>query len=741
MEDSIFSELSDLLGVAAAPLIDLRYRRDGEDRRLVLPEGGLSRSTEGDWNLENDEVRLTLEAEAGEASLLIRFRVEALEEIELIQVRPLVLPWPWPGSLEGWRVFQNGFQSWTPTGSVPAGSRPALPFLRAFSTMNHHVDSPYFRRRDGLLSHDVMVLGNESAGEAWLVGFISSRAGVGEIFLKNRGEHTIEVSLDYGGKRLEKGRCLEGEPLLLVRGSDGQSLLEDWADELGSEMGARAGTRSPVGWCSWYEYYDKVSEADVLANLQVIEAHDELGIDLLQIDDGYQAAIGDWLEQSSRFPNGLKKPAGEIRAAGKTAGIWLAPFFAEPRSGLFRKHPEWFLRNEKGRLIDAGFNPVWRTRLRSLDLTHPGVEAWLRRVFEGLIEAGFDYFKIDFIYAGLRHGKRHDPGKSPLEAYRNGLSIIRRTIGEERFLLGCGAPLSASIGFVDAMRIGADVKESWDSRLAAFVGRGAGYPSAKLAIAGTLARSFLHRRAWLNDPDCLLVRDRNTKLGLAEVETLVTVLGMSGGMLFLSDDMTSLTPERLEMAKAALPPTELAARPEGLMSSNPPDRVVLESEAGSLVALINWEDEPRSVPAPAADKGSTLFDFWRQAPLEQGEELSIPPHGVRAVSITPEGKEPQLVGSSFHLTALLDGRIQASWDEKERALSISGRDMARRDGRIWLRAGGGYDLKQSKLPALVEEVETWSRGWALRLSTPATWSLKIPFSKATGRRGKVAAER
>jgi len=44
---------------------------------------------------------------------------------------------------------------------------------------------------------------------------------------------------------------------------------------------------------------------------------------------------------------------------------------------------------------------------------------------------------------------------TPIQAYREGLNVIRKAVGKS-FILGCGAPLLPSAGLVDGMRIGED---------------------------------------------------------------------------------------------------------------------------------------------------------------------------------------------------------------------------------------------------------------------------------------------
>ena len=72
---------------------------------------------------------------------------------------------------------------------------------------------------------------------------------------------------------------------------------------------------SGVGWCSWYQYFSDITFEQLSKNIRLLaEIRDREKIDyrLVQLDDGYQEDIGDWLETNSKFPE-LKEIASEIR--------------------------------------------------------------------------------------------------------------------------------------------------------------------------------------------------------------------------------------------------------------------------------------------------------------------------------------------------------------------------------------------------------------------------------------------
>jgi alpha-galactosidase len=64
----------------------------------------------------------------------------------------------------------------------------------------------------------------------------------------------------------------------------------------------------------------------------------ELPVDVIQLDDGYQRELGDWLTPSSRFES-LSATVARIRDSGRRAGIWIAPFLVGARSGIARALP------------------------------------------------------------------------------------------------------------------------------------------------------------------------------------------------------------------------------------------------------------------------------------------------------------------------------------------------------------------------------------------------------------------
>lgn len=548
-------------------------------------------------------------------------------------------------------VFRNGWQSWSGTGAFAHTEIDRdLPahFLRLLTT-NPANRAP--GQHGQFVSEMFTVLKAEGGRGVILVGFVESAGHFGHIHVSyDQGEPRLECQIELDNHILESGRLSQMPTLLVAFGRDENELVEAYCAMLGNRMNARVPARHLSGWCSWYYYFTNVSENDVLANLDVVAGNrDRYPIDVFQIDDGYQPVMGDWLETNEKFPNGMPFLADRIREKGLIPGIWLAPFLVAPTSKLYREHPGWVLRDSNGRPVLGCFNPGWRPRFNyALDPTHPEVQGYLRHVFQTVTRAwGFSYVKIDFLYAAALNAVRHDAHFTRAGALRLGLEAIREGCGDDTFILGCGCPLGPAVGLVDAMRIGTDVAPFWNNWLSRTLGYRFNMVGTENAIRNTLTRSFMHRRLWLNDPDCVMLRSEGTKLTEDETRALASAVCVLGGMTIISDDLSALDPDRADFFPRLISimhdqPTGpasggMTARTAGLLTHIFPRVVYREGLKHNYLALINPEPAPLEL---TADLG-TLFgktthwpakvtEFWtgEEVPLNGSKlEVLVPPHG------------------------------------------------------------------------------------------------------------------
>ncbi len=409
--------------------------------------------------------------------------------------------------------LMNNWQSWGPTQKMAPGERLGG-IEERMANYSRYVFTPVPDTFLKSLVSDYFV-----AWDGGLAGFLTSK--IAHPFFEI-GADGITGCLDYFGIGLEDPVPLE--PLLILEGAPVESLLERYADLVAGGNRPRVAAANPVGWSSWYHYFTNLHPSDVEKNLKIARAG--FPFEVFQIDDGFEADIGDWLQTKAGFGS-LEDLARVIRNAGYRAGIWTAPFSASETSELFRQHPDWMV-SEAGRAKLCYRN--WHRNIYALDTTNPGVQNWLHETFTRLKSMGFDYFKIDFLFSAAMPGLRSQR-VSPVQAYRRGLDVIRRAVGDS-FVLGCGAPLLPAIGFVDGMRIGEDTAPFWNSGMTAIQG-----PNAYIALKNCFLRAFMHRRWWLNDPDCLLLRRSDIELKAHERELYARTAGALDNMIIESDDL------------------------------------------------------------------------------------------------------------------------------------------------------------------------------------------------------------
>ena len=280
------------------------------------------------------------------------------------------------------------------------------------------------------------------------------------------------------------------------------------------------------GYTSWYNYYQEVSEEILLRDLDALDER----FNLFQIDDGFETKVGDWLSVDPlKFPEGLEPIVKRTHEKGMKAGLWLAPFVAEEQSELFRDHKAWFKRDERGAFVKCGSN--W-SGFYALDLENPEVLSYIEKCLKHYSDMGFDFFKLDFLYAANLPAY---PGKTRARAAEEAYRFLREKL-PNKLILGCGATLTNAAGKFDYMRVGPDMSLSFDDAFyMRFFHRER--PSSKTTAQNTIYRSFLNGRFFGNDPDVFLLRDENLKLKEKTKFAILTLNALFGDVLMTSDNV------------------------------------------------------------------------------------------------------------------------------------------------------------------------------------------------------------
>ncbi len=426
----------------------------------------------------------------------------------------------------------------------------------------------------------------------------------------------LVVALEGDGLELKPGDVVAMESFGLFEGNTVAEPFAALAGALRETHPPIHGAQPPEGWCSWYCFGPKVTAEQVMANLRFIQK-EMPSLRYIQIDDGYQPAMGDWLKTGQAFGGDVRAVLKQIREAGFEPAIWVAPFIAEAGSEVFQQHPDWFMRGADGKPLasnEVTFGGWRRGPWYAMDGTHPEVQEHFEQLFRTMREEwGVTYFKLDANFWGVMpQGRLHDPEATRIEAYRRGMEAVRRGAGDA-FLLGCNHPLWASLGLIHGSRSSNDISRRWRT--------------FRDVARENLMRGWQNGALWWNDPDVVLLTG---ELSEEEFQFHVASIYASGGMLLAGDDLPQLPPERLSMLRKLSPPTGKAAAFDTELRVGR-----LRERNRELVFLLNWGEEADEFLV-AVGSAAKVTDFWTGEPVgvEQGEvRLGLAAHAARVLVV------------------------------------------------------------------------------------------------------------
>ena len=479
------------------------------------------------------------------------------------------------------RWWRQGWQSWSWSGVVEIeGGEPSVGGDGdTYSVIEETANS----------SWEAALLGRPG-GPALHVGALAAKKG--KVWLGITEEELWVVWEDPAPGPLE--------PVRLSAGEDPNALWEAWADRIDG----RTPHPPPSGWSDWYTYYGDATEVDILRNLDEAAAR---GLELLQVDDGWERAWGDW-EANADFPSGTAGLATVIRNRGLQAGLWMAPLLVNRNTRTYLDHPDWWVLDEAGEELQDG-----ACDCATLDVTHPDAAAWMQSQIRNRVSEGWSYLKLDFLYAGAREGQRQQ-AINGTEAYALATELLRDAAGEDTWILACGAPMLPSVGFADSYRSGADI--------AFFVAPNADRAFLRWQARATAARAWSNGRWWWNDADNLMV-------GADPSAALAAQVASGGSFLYgeeLSDvDVPDLTTLRGIRSRPE-DPLNFVSGIDGspiLERGEPNDRVPhrWQLEDGTVV-LLNLSEEPVELEGPGGTEwisGRTAAAGSRQLEPGTGE--------------------------------------------------------------------------------------------------------------------------
>ena len=484
------------------------YRHNGTD---MLLEGKTSEYLDAEYSVTDSSIKLTLKPKAEVELVWTRFEFEHNFHVND-------------------KYFVNGYQSWSKSREYTKSDMQAAPgeWLKAFKADKfaglasdmwlceaekkagsfHSHCYTYIKNGDNF-----MFIGSLSEKEAYTI--IGADMNLNSIYIRKDVEG-LTIDSDY-----ELGE------VVILNGTEDE-VFDKYFDLMGVKKESKIDHLS--GYTSWYNYFQKIDENIILRDLNAMDKVKE-HVNIYQVDDGYETFVGDWLDPCEKFPHGMKYIADKIHDKGYMAGIWLAPFSVQIKSRTYKEHPDWVIKDEKGKpqLGCQGWGGAY-----TLDIYNPEVREHIRHFFDVVLnDWGYDMVKLDFLYSECMTPRNN---KTRGTIMCDAMDFLRECCGD-KLILGCGVPLGAAFGRVDACRISCDVDLKYSGKFYNKMGISIELPSAQNSMNNSIFRRQLNHRVFLNDPDVFFLRYTNLKFDQDQKLLLAFINHICGDVLFVSDNM------------------------------------------------------------------------------------------------------------------------------------------------------------------------------------------------------------
>lgn len=227
---------------------------------------------------------------------------------------------------------------------------------------------------------------------AWQLGWSGGHRLIAEEV--QDGRRQVQFSMMHAGQVLNQGESFTTAPLYCAYSAQGfNGVLQAYHQFLRSDLIQFPDPKRPrpVHYNCWEAIYLN-HDLDSLKTLATQAA--DLGAERFVLDDGWfkgrnkdNAALGDWVVDTHKYPQGLQPLIDHVQQAGMSFGLWVEPEMVNADSDLYRAHPNWVLGPKQ--------QPTGRTQY-VLDLSQDGVLDYLFKAIAALLaEYPIDYLKWD----------------------------------------------------------------------------------------------------------------------------------------------------------------------------------------------------------------------------------------------------------------------------------------------------------------------------------------------------------
>lgn len=335
---------------------------------------------------------------------------------------------------------------------------------------------------------------------------------------------------------------------------------------------------------------------------------------------------------------------------------------------------------------------------RALDIYHPEVRDYLKRVFDTVIDDwGYKFLKLDFIFAAAMIPRY---GKSRGEIMWDAISLIDELTDKRARLLGCGVTLPSVWGRMDYSRVSSDASPWWDHSILR-IGNVRERVATYNALVSTLHRWPMNNVMFGNDPDVFFIRSNNNQLTADERYTLVVINNLLGQMALMSDNVALYSSQEHALYSQTFPKAQVTIERMDSIGSDV-YRLHYLCNGRPYVTITNVSPRPFHFRLPTFgndDSDSVYFEYgnvlldastvqWIDA-KKDGLPLKIRPHQTRTFMRIVD----DFAGSTGHILPGWD--IETIDKHKQDMMLIRLRQprLSTQETRLFFKATHGDDTK------------------------------------------------
>lgn len=238
----------------------------------------------------------------------------------------------------------------------------------------------------------------EIQGEVYGFSLIYSGNHIGQVEVDtyNITRATMGINPFRFGWKLESEEQFQTPEAVMVYSDTGLNGMSQTFHELYRTRLVRGVWREkerPVLINNWEATYFDFNEEKIL---EIAHNASKLGIELFVLDDGWfgkrdddTSSLGNWAEDKTKLPNGIKGLSEKIHELGLKFGLWFEPEMVNKGTPLYEEHPDWII-HVPGKNVSHGRNQYVLdfSRLEVVDNIFEQMDAVLK-------DGNIDYIKWD----------------------------------------------------------------------------------------------------------------------------------------------------------------------------------------------------------------------------------------------------------------------------------------------------------------------------------------------------------